>query len=115
MLNFYGGSDKVYEQAYFKQFSKNTPRGFEIEITIPVLANEIDGYFASVKKTVPDNVVQDLKQKTDRSLSWRDFRVVDPFGFYLRFTEPINWKICHCVSGKDWENCHGKKYENKNY
>lgn len=108
ILNLYGGSEKVYNQAYFKRYPKDTPRGFEIELTIPIAKDEIDDYFATVKRLIPDSVDQDLMQKTDRALSWRDFRVVDPFGFYLRFVEPINWKICHCKSGKEWKDCCGK-------
>jgi len=108
MINFYGGSDKVYGQSYFKKFPKETPRGFEVELTIPVPVAEIDSYFAEVKQKISKNVVQDLVVKTDRSLTWRDFRVADPFGFYLRFTEPINWRVCHCGSGKEWKQCHGK-------
>lgn len=107
-INFYGGSERVYDQAYFKQFSKNSPKGFEVELTIPVPAGEIDEYFAFVKKNAPKNVVQNLINKKDRNLTWRDFRVADPFGFYLRFTEPIDWLLCHCGSGKKFKKCHGK-------
>lgn len=107
LINFYGGSKRVYDQSYFKQFPQHTPRGFEVELTIPVPVEEIDGYFASVKKNVPNNVVQDLISKKDRSFSWRDFRVADPFGFYVRFTEPINWLLCHCGSGEEYKKCHG--------
>jgi len=106
MINFYGGSDRVYEQSWFKRFPKDTPRGFEVEITIPV--DDVDRCFEETKKHVPENVVGDLAEKRDRTLAWRDFRVVDPFGFYIRFTEPINWKACHCGSGKDYKKCHGK-------
>lgn len=105
MINFYGGSERVYEQSYFKKFPKNTPRGFEVELTIPM--DDIDEYFDTVKKNVPESIVQDLIEKKDRSISWRDFRLVDPFGFYLRFTEPIDWKKCHCGSGNDYKKCHG--------
>lgn len=106
MINFYGGSDKVYNQSYFKRFDKNTPRGFEVELVIPI--EDIDEYYAMVKNNAPENIVGELKDKKDRTLTWRDFRVADPFGFYLRFTEPINWKICHCGSGKNYLDCHGK-------
>lgn len=105
MINFYGGSDKVYDQSYFKQFPKETTRGFEIEIVIPI--EDIDKYYKMVKNNVPENLVGELKNKKDRTLTWRDFRVADPFGFYLRFTEPINWKTCHCGSGKNYLDCHG--------
>lgn len=111
IINFYGGSEKVYEQSYFKKFSKDTPRGYEVEITIPV--DDVDKCFAEIKNSVPEAIAQELMEKRDKKsenleLVWRDFRVVDPFGFYLRFTEPINWKQCHCGSGKDYLECCGK-------
>lgn len=108
MINFYGGSERVYQQSYFKNFDKDTPRGFEVELTIPVPINEINNFFERTKNIMPDNVIQDLIIKKDKNLSWRDFRVVDPFGFYLRFTEPIDWLACHCGSGKKYKKCHGK-------
>ena len=36
LLNFYGGDARVYNQSFFKQFSKETTRGYATEITIPV-------------------------------------------------------------------------------
>jgi len=111
ILNFYGGSEKVYDQSFFKQFPKNTPRGFEVEITIPI--DDVKKCFEEIKNNIPAAIVQEIKEKHDRKsdnfeLVWHDFRVVDPFGFYLRFTEPINWKKCFCGSDKDYTVCHGK-------
>lgn len=82
-LLFYGGSERVSQQTYFKHFSDDTKRGYATEIVIPV-DSELDSLFVQVKECFPDNVVQDLVLKR-----WgkRDFRLVDPFGFYLRFTE----------------------------
>ena len=36
MLNFYGDQQKVAQHAHFKDFPADTPRGYGVEITIPV-------------------------------------------------------------------------------
>lgn len=36
LINFYGGDDRVYYQSYFKNFPKDTKRGYAAEVTIPV-------------------------------------------------------------------------------
>lgn len=84
ILNFNEGSERVYEQSYFKNFPNDTKRGYAVEIVIPV--DDIDSLFASIKEKV--KIVQPLILKR-----WgkRDFRVEDPFGFYLRFTEQYDW------------------------
>lgn len=89
MLNFYGGDERVYEQSFFKQFPKSTKRGYATEVTI--VASDIEGLYKIVSKNLPDNIARELKELEDHGHIWRDFRLVDPFGFYLRFTELINW------------------------
>lgn len=89
MLNFYGGDDRVYNQSFFKQFSKDTTRGYEIEITITT--NNIDQFYLHVQTNLKESIVRELKELEDRGKTWKDFRMVDPFGFYLRFTELIDW------------------------
>lgn len=84
ILNFNEGSEHVYEQSYFKNFPKDTKRGYAVEIIIPV--DDIESFFEEVKTKV--KLVQPLTLKR-----WgkRDFRVEDPFGFYIRFTEHYDW------------------------
>jgi uncharacterized glyoxalase superfamily protein PhnB len=84
VLNFYGGSAKVYRHSYFGRFSKNTKCGHGVEIIIPV--DRVERFYKSVRKFA--RVVQPLQLK-----KWgrRDFRIVDPFGFYLRITERYEW------------------------
>ncbi len=89
ILNFYGDDERVYEQAYFKKFDKNTIRGYAVEITIPV--RDIDALYKSVSKNLKANIEQELIEKKDGKTIWRDFRLADPFGFYIRFTELIDW------------------------
>jgi len=89
MINFYGGNEKVYNQSYFKNFPRTTKRGYATEITIPV-AN-VDIFYEQVARKIKGHIKQELMNKKDKEMVWRDFRVEDPFGFYLRFTELIDW------------------------
>lgn len=89
MLNFYGGDDRVYNQAFFKQFPRDTKRGFEIEITIPV--KNIEKLYDLAMSNLREYVVREIKELEDRNYTWKDFRMTDPFGFYIRFTELIDW------------------------
>lgn len=84
VLNFYGGSKKVYSHAYFGRFKKTTKCGYGVEIIIPV--DRVERFYNSVRKFA--KIVQPLQMK-----KWgrRDFRIVDPFGFYLRITERYEW------------------------
>jgi len=86
IINFYGGDEKVYNHNFFKDFPKETKRGYEVEITIPV--GDIKTYYQKVLPDIKARLVQDLTLKR-----WgkKDFRIVDPFGFYLRFTELVDW------------------------
>ena len=78
-LCFWAGNDHVYEQEYFKRFPKNTPRGYGVEIVIMVA--DIEAYYRVHSDHA--NVVEPLQRQP-----WglKDFRAVDPAGFYLRFT-----------------------------
>ncbi|MFZ2523323.1 MAG: hypothetical protein WAW92_02965 [Minisyncoccia bacterium] len=89
LLNFYGGDDKVYNQSYFKKFPKDTKRGYAVEITIPV--ENIEELYKQIETQLKDNIAQPLKEMQDHEHIWKDFRLVDPFGFYIRFTELMDW------------------------
>ena len=84
VLNFYGGSQKVYSHSYFGRFKKTTKCGYGVEIIIPV--DRVEQLYKNVGKFA--RIVQPLQMK-----KWgrRDFRIVDPFGFYLRITERYEW------------------------
>lgn len=79
IICFWAGNDQVYEQAYFKQFPKDTPRGYGVEVVIQ--AEDVEGLYKQCKDIA--NVVEPLKVQP-----WglSDFRAVDPAGYYLRFT-----------------------------
>lgn len=78
ILCFWPGTESVYDQTYFKRFPKDTVRGYGVEIVIMV--DDIDAYYAKVKDFA--NVVEPLVLEP-----WglKDFRIVDPFGYYIRF------------------------------
>ena len=83
ILCFWPGNEAVTEQTYFKQFPKDTKRGFGVEIVIMV--EDVESLYGAVKDFA--NVVEEL---VERPWGLKDFRVEDPFGYYLRFTEPHN-------------------------
>lgn len=89
ILNFYGDDERVYEQAYFKKFDRDTTRGYAMEITIPV--QDIDVLYKEVAQNLKESIIQELIEKKDDKTIWRDFRLADPYGFYIRFTELIDW------------------------
>ena len=86
-LNFYGDKEKVSHHSHFRDFPFDTPRGYAVEITVPV--SNVKSLWEEVKgKLTEKQISQPLTLK--RWNKW-DFRVVDPFGFYIRFTELVDW------------------------
>jgi uncharacterized glyoxalase superfamily protein PhnB len=84
ILNFFGGTEEVYKQPYFKNFPKDTKRGYAVEIIL--LEDNVKEFYEKIKDKV--NVVEPLKlQPWER---W-DFRIEDPFGFYVRIGERYDW------------------------
>lgn len=83
ILCFWAGNDYVYEQLYFKRFPQNTKRGYGVEIVIMV--DDVEEYYSKVKGFA--NVVEEMVLQP-----WglKDFRVEDPFGYYLRITTHHN-------------------------
>jgi len=79
ILCFWAGNQQVYDQPYFKQFPRDTPRGYGVEIVI--IVDDIHSFYEGVKGIA--NVVEQLSQQP-----WGlwDFRACDPAGYYLRFT-----------------------------
>ncbi len=88
VLAFFCGNEEVYNHSYFKKFSKNTPRGYATELAIYIEDMDLDEYYQQiVVKIRKQNLVQPLMSKPWGS---KDFRLVDPFGFYLCIREPTN-------------------------
>jgi len=83
ILCFWAGNQEVWNQNYFKKYSKNTKRGYAVEIVIMV--ENVKEFYQEVKKFA--KVVSKL---ATRPWGLSDFRIEDPFGFYIRFTDPHN-------------------------
>ena len=81
-INFYGDKEKVSKHAHFRDFPEDTCRGYGVEITVPV--SDVEKLWGEVSGVLrAEQISQELTLKR-----WgkKDFRVVDPFGFYIRFT-----------------------------
>jgi uncharacterized glyoxalase superfamily protein PhnB len=87
MINFYGDKDKVSKHARFNEFPVDTPRGYAVEITVPV--SDVVGLWEQIKGKLKENVIS--QELITKRWGKQDFRVVDPFGFYVRFTELVEW------------------------
>lgn len=83
ILCFWAGNDEVYEQSYFKRFPRSTARGYGVEIVL--LVADVETYYQNVEAFA--NVVDPLSL---RPWGLKDFRIVDPFGYYLRITSIHN-------------------------
>ncbi len=81
IICFWGGNNSIYFHEFFKEFPKDTPRGYGVELVIQT--NNLDTVYLSAQKL--GVAVEDLQT---RPWKLRDFRIKDPFGFYLRFTSP---------------------------
>ena len=83
ILCFWAGNQHVWRHSYFNRFPRTTKRGYAVEIII--MSEEIGQLYRKAKRFA--KVVEELQMQP-----WglRDFRIEDPFGFYIRFTEPHN-------------------------
>ncbi len=81
LLSFWGGTDAVRDHEYFRRFRRVRKRGYGVEIVIPV-----DDLESAHRAAVAARAV--VAEPRVREWGARDFRVEDPFGYYLRFTEP---------------------------
>lgn len=90
ILNFYCGDDRVFGQSYFRKFPRSTPRGYATEVVIPIAGIAL--FYSEVIAKHRKLIVGRLCTRYSKP----DFRMVDPFGFYLRFVERYDW-----VHGRD--------------
>ncbi len=81
ILCFWGGNDFIYKHPTFKKYPNATKRGYAVEIVVPI--KNIEKFYKEVKGFA--NVVEPL---VVQPWGLKDFRIEDPFGFYIRFTEP---------------------------
>lgn len=81
LICFWGGTPRIAEHRFFGRRPADTPRGQGVEIVIPV--EDLDAMHDALRAT--GRVVEPPRR---RAWGARDFRVEDPFGYYLRITEP---------------------------
>lgn len=81
LLAFWSGSPAVFGHSFFSRYAADAPRGVGVEIIIEV--EDLDTLYAEARAFA--EIVAPLQ---DRPWGARDFRVADPFGYYLRITEP---------------------------
>ncbi|MBU1323399.1 hypothetical protein KKE48_02815 [Patescibacteria group bacterium] len=88
ILAFFCGNKEVYNHPFFKRFPKTTIRGYGVEVAIYISDMAIEDYYQQVlEKTGKDSIIQPLELKPWGS---KDFRLVDPFGYYLCIREVGN-------------------------
>jgi dihydroneopterin aldolase len=79
-IAFWPGSDAERTHHFFSRNPADTPRGHGVEIIITT--TELDALYERAKAL--DAVVEPLRT---RKWGARDFRIADPFGYYIRITE----------------------------
>jgi dihydroneopterin aldolase len=79
-IAFWPGSDAVRSHHFFSRHPADTPRGHGVEVI--VTTSELDAMYERAKDL--DAVVEPIRT---RKWGARDFRIADPFGYYLRITE----------------------------
>lgn len=85
VLRFWCGNDDVYSHSYFRTFPANAPNGKGVEVIIEL--DDIEEIYTSFENSA--HLVEPLREKP-----WglTDFRLKDPFGYYLRITTPHDIK-----------------------
>lgn len=98
VLCFWGGTSAVADHPYFRRFRTTRKRGYAVEIVVPV--DDLDSAYRTARGA--RCVVEPIAEQ-----AWgaRDFRIEDPFGFYVRFTEP------HAVTSRSAERPDGRRRE----
>jgi len=87
LINFFGDKNEVSQHKRFVDFPDNTPRGYAVEITVPVA--DVEKLWDTILSKIGESSIS--QPLTLKRWGKRDFRVVDPFGFYIRFTELVDW------------------------
>lgn len=81
IIRFWCGSNAIYNQSYFKKFAEDTPKGVGVEIII-----QSENLHTLYKKfTETPHLITPLKI---RPWHLEDFRIIDPWGYYIRVTTP---------------------------
>lgn len=85
ILAFYCGNEEVYNHEFFKKFPKTTPRGYGVELAIHIVDVDLEKYYRDVMKSIDKKYLVQLLET--KPWGTKDFRLVDPFGYYLSIRE----------------------------
>jgi hypothetical protein len=89
VLCFWAGNEHAYQHSYFQQFGPDTRPGYAVEIVLMV--DDVRTYFARVQEVEKRvDKLEIVSELAPQPWGLHDFRVADPHGFYLRFTEPYD-------------------------
>jgi catechol 2,3-dioxygenase-like lactoylglutathione lyase family enzyme len=80
LLSFWGGTPAVRKHSYFRRFARTSKRGYGVEVVVSV--KDVTAAYAVARRA--RCVVEELRL---RPWGARDFRIEDPFGYYVRITE----------------------------
>lgn len=103
-LCFYGGDEAIYNHDHFGTFPRATPRGFGVEIIL--FLAELGDLFDRVQSQV--KVSSPLQT---RPWGVRDFRVEDPFGYYLRISERYDTVLDNAKASRTVEFVRSKNFK----
>lgn len=89
ILCFWCGSEDVEKHPYFKNFPQSSALGKGVEVVLTT--KYLDELYEKLKGN--DCVIEPMEKKP-----WglRDFRIKDPYGYYLRITSP------HDILSNEW-------------
>lgn len=88
IIAFFCGNIEVYKHRFFSRFLKDTPRGYAVEIIIYISDNNLEEFYQSfINQGGIKYIVEPIRLQP-----WgkKDSRIMDPFGYYIRFSEPDN-------------------------
>jgi predicted enzyme related to lactoylglutathione lyase len=83
ILCFWGGNQAIYQHEYFHKWENSSKRGYGVEIVLMV--NDVDLAYEKAK-----NFATIVEELTLKPWGLRDFRIEDPFGYYIRLTKYHN-------------------------
>lgn len=88
ILAFYCGNEEVYNHSFFGRFPKTTVRGYGVEICLYISDMDIEKYYRQLLRKIDyKQLVVPLELKPWGS---KDFRIVDPYGYYICIREAGN-------------------------
>lgn len=88
ILAFFCGNKEVFNHSFFKRFPKTTPRGYGVEVCLYISDMSIEKYWHDVLNFIDKKqIITPLEKKPWGS---KDFRIIDPFGYYICVREKGN-------------------------